>query len=85
MQVNLTTTALKDLNRINEPMKGKIKVALKALSFNPPKGDIKSLKGREGYRLRVGNYRILFRFDNDYIRVTNINTREQIYKGGRKK
>ncbi len=44
--------------------------------------DIKSLKGREEYRLRVGKYRILFREDNQnniYV-ITNIGSRGDIYK-----
>ena len=48
-----------------------------------PNGDIKKLKGYKTlYRLRVGDYRILYTFEEDkiIIRVTDINNRGDIYK-----
>ena len=46
--------------RLNSPHKERILKALRKLEKEPPEGDIKSLVGRDGYRLRVGDYRILF-------------------------
>ena len=34
--------------------------------------DIAKLKGREGYRLRVGNYRIFFSVEGDKVKITNL-------------
>ena len=42
---------------------------------NLPKGDVKKLQNRNGRRLRVGDYRVIF--DN----VENIDNRGQVYKG----
>ena len=44
--------------------------------------DVKSLKGRPEFRLRVGKYRILFREDqeNQVYVITNIGSRGDIYK-----
>ena len=58
----------------------RIKIALEKLASEPPLGDIKSLTGKDGYRLRVGSYRILFAIEKDVIIVTNIGVRGQIYK-----
>ncbi len=60
MNVELEPKAVKYLQRMNEPNKSRIKQALTKLSEEPPKGDIKSLTGKDGYRLRVGSYRVLF-------------------------
>jgi len=48
-----------------------------------PNGDTKKMKGYQTlYRLRVGNYRILYTFEEDkiIIRVTDANNRGDIYK-----
>ena len=42
-----------------------------------PIGDVKKLHGLNGYRLRVGNFRILFDRDGNIIDIDN---RGQIYK-----
>ena len=44
-------------------------------------GDVKKLKGsRNQYRLRVGNYRVLFELEADTITVYNLGHRKDIYK-----
>ena len=43
--------------------------------------DIKKLQGTAGYRLRIGNFRILFNVDGIIIDIIDIGNRGQIYKG----
>ena len=81
MEVILSRNAEKYLNKMNEPHKSKIKLALKGLTFKPPKGDVKTLEGTDKYRLRAGNYRILFRILSGKILVSGIHPRGQAYKG----
>jgi mRNA interferase RelE/StbE len=47
-----------------------------------PSLDIKKLEGREGYRLRIGGYRAIYRLLNDVmiIEVLKIGSRGDIYK-----
>ncbi len=45
-----------------------------------PNGDIKKLHGRNGYRLRVGTYRIIFNEDGIIINIISIGNRGHIYK-----
>ncbi len=46
-----------------------------------PKGDIVRVETTDKYRLRVGDYRILFKIDNDKLIITVVNAgnRGQIY------
>jgi len=67
---------------MNQPDKGRIVRALKKLQEEPPLGDITTLSGKDGYRLRVGGYRILFDVTEMIIDVYTIAPRGQIYKGG---
>ena len=46
-----------------------------------PRGDIRKLIGRDGYRLTVGGYRVLFDYvDNAVIDVVTIAPRGDVYK-----
>ena len=83
MRVEVEPKAAKYLTRLNNPHKERILKALRKLEKEPPEGDIKSLVGRDGYRLRVGDYRILFDVMADHIAVHEIAPRGQVYKGGR--
>ena len=80
MRVVLTPKATKHFKRLNEPLKSKIRAALKDLENEPPKGDIKPLSGLDEFRLRVGSYRIIFGIEGDAIIVTSIAPRGQVYK-----
>jgi mRNA interferase RelE/StbE len=81
MQVTLSRNARKQYDKLNEPIKSRIKAALNDLSENPPQGDIKSLEGRDGFRARVGNYRIIFDSMDSVIIVYSIEPRGGAYKG----
>ena len=81
MNTVLSPRAAKYFKRLNEPIKGRIKLALRKLEQEPPQGDIVALADRDGYRLRVGGYRVLFGIKDDIIVVTDIGLRGQVYKG----
>ena len=53
-----------------------------AIDPDAPSPDIDVLKGRQGYRLRVGKYRILYTRQDDQliIEVVKVRTRGDIYK-----
>jgi mRNA interferase RelE/StbE len=80
-QVKVQKRAIKALEQINEPYYSNVKVAISNLAFNPrPTGYIK-LKGRNGFRIRVGNYRIIYEiFDNILlVEVIDLGDRKNIY------
>lgn len=55
----------------------------KAIYMLPGVGDIKAMRGYSGYyRLRVGDYRIIYTVDNDIlvVRVIEVGNRGDIYK-----
>jgi mRNA interferase RelE/StbE len=81
MNTVLSPKAVKHLNKLNEPIKSRILKAVIKLESEPPQGDIKSLTGQSGYRLRVGDYRVLFGIKDDIIIITDIAPRGQSYKG----
>ena len=80
MRIVLSKTSLKHLAKLEEATRSKIVTAVEGL---PDKGDIKKMRGPgppNTYRLRVGRYRVLFLWEDDVIRVVDIDTRGDIYK-----
>ncbi|MGK7885216.1 MAG: type II toxin-antitoxin system RelE/ParE family toxin [Crocosphaera sp.] len=70
------------LKRLSKTDQELIIKGFKALLANAENADIKPLKGRPEYRLRIGNYRALFIIDQEnqlYI-ITQIGSRGDIYK-----
>ncbi len=77
MKITYSKNSAKFIKKVNEPNKSRLRKAIE----NLPNGDIASLQGANGkYRLRVGNYRIIYRFiDKDTIYIDRIGLRGQIY------
>ena len=80
MNIEISREALKDLRDIDEPMRSRIREAIQRLSHEPPLGDMRAMSSRDGYRLRVGNYRVLFDILDNKILVHAIGHRSGIYK-----
>ena len=60
---------IKQLSKIPTVDYKKIKTAINALSENPrPIGYLK-LKGRQGYRIRVGNYRVIYEIEDGVLKI----------------
>lgn len=80
--ITFSRQAIKELEKINEPYYSNIKVAIYDLIDNPRPHGVKKLKGRDGYRIRVSNYRIIYEiFDNQLIiEVIAVGHRKDIYE-----
>ncbi|HEY4694813.1 MAG TPA: type II toxin-antitoxin system RelE/ParE family toxin [Candidatus Nanoarchaeia archaeon] len=72
-KIFLSSTADHQLRRLDYQQRQRILQAIKKLSNNPrPEGKlVKKLVGKDGYRLRVGNLRILYTI-NDRISLVFI-------------
>ena len=79
MEIRYARSAVKVISGMDRPTKQRIKAALEKL----PDGDVRPLKGSAGtYRLRVGDWRILFSYpEDDIILIEKIGPRGQVYKG----
>lgn len=81
-RVTLKKRALKALEDISDPYYSNIKKAIYALAENPRPQGYKKLKGRDGYRIRVADYRIIYEvFDNILlVDVIDLGHRKDIYE-----
>ena len=81
MKVVLEKKAIKYLEGLDAVMKRRINEALRDLADDPPSGDIVKLQGKDGYRRRVGDYRVVFDITETEVIVYKIAPRGQAYKG----
>lgn len=77
-QISYSKKAIKFLKRQDVLSQKRL---ITAISRLPLEGDIKKLQGIDGYRLRVGNFRVLFNVNGIIIDIIDIGNRGQIYKG----
>ena len=68
-QVVIEKQAQKQLAKISPPDYAKIVAALKDLANDPRPFGYKKLKGRPGYRIRVGDYRIICQVKDNILTV----------------
>lgn len=82
-EIEFTKQALKDLQRIPLNYALTIFEKLKKLSVNPynKELDIKKLKGLPGYRVRVGEYRVLYDIEAKklVINIIKVQSRGNVY------
>ena len=77
LEIQYSKQAIKFLKKQDVIARKRIVNAINLL----PAGDVKTLQGRNGYRLRVGDYRIIFDMDGNNLLIEAIGNRGQIYKG----
>lgn len=71
----LTRSAARDLDALPQDARGAVTEALCDYAVTG-RGDVKALAGRDGYRMRVGRYRVLFDQDAETILAVYIGKRE---------
>jgi len=79
--VVITQSVQKYLKKSPDKISTKLESAMIDLEINPrPFGCIK-LKGRDAYRIRAGNYRIIYEIEDKILKVTVIEAgdRKEIY------
>lgn len=85
-QIIYTKSARKKIEKYDRPTKQRIRIGIEKLLNDPPEGDIKVMEGyTDGRcRLRIGKYRIIYRFDNDgtiqILYILEVDSRGDIYK-----
>ncbi|MBK8620958.1 MAG: type II toxin-antitoxin system RelE/ParE family toxin [Saprospiraceae bacterium] len=79
--VTLKKLAIKVLEKINESNYSNIKETIYSLADNPRPTGYKKLKGRDGYRIRVADYRIIYDIQDSIllVDVIDLGHRKDIY------
>jgi len=79
--VELRPAAIRALQRIDHQDRGRIQGALALLAHDPRPPGASRLQGRDGYRVRVGKYRIIYTVDDTVLLVVvvTLGRRNHVY------
>jgi mRNA interferase RelE/StbE len=82
-QVEFTKKASKQLDKLSKDLQQKIKTKVQELADNPrPSGVVKLENSDDRYRIRVGDYRVLYEIQDDLliVSVIRVGHRREVYR-----
>ncbi|WP_431805993.1 type II toxin-antitoxin system RelE family toxin [Microbacterium paraoxydans] len=81
-RIELRPAAVRALKKIDHQDRARIRGAIALLGENPRPPGAKALQGRDGLRVRVGNYRIIYTVQDDVlvVVVVNLGHRRDVYE-----
>lgn len=81
-EVRFTHSAQKELKKLSKDGQVRVLKAVKTLSQDPTKGDVRPMVGSTAWRLRVGQYRVIYDINKKEIvvLVLKIGHRKDVYR-----
>lgn len=81
-EVILPKSVQKELDRLPTEINNRVLERLAALEANPRPSDVKKLKGRSAWRIRVGDYRAIYEINDQsrQIIVVTVAHRREVYR-----
>ena len=79
--ISIKKSAEKELKKLSAEMYLRVKKGILNLAENPRPNGCKKLKGKESYRIREVNFRIIYEIEDDVliIMVVKIGHRKEVY------
>lgn len=80
--VQYTKKAIKGIQKLPANIAEQFRTAFQEIADNRGNWDVKKLTGREGYRLRIGGYRGIYKIEGEQVMVLvlDVGPRGGIYK-----
>ncbi len=81
-RVILPKSVQKELDRLPNDIARRILARLAGLETNPRPADVKKLKGRDAWRIRVGDYRVIYEIHDRVLQiiVITVGHRREVYR-----
>ncbi|MBW4079609.1 MAG: type II toxin-antitoxin system RelE/ParE family toxin [Acidobacteria bacterium] len=81
-EIEFRPAALRELRKMDRSTQPRVRGAIALLAQDPRPPASRQLRGRDGYRLRVGDYRIIYTIDDGVllIVVVTIGHRREVYQ-----
>lgn len=82
-RIRITSRAAKELHKLPDRIRTRLEAAIEALADDPRPPRCTKLKGDAGWRIRVGDYRILYDIQDNVLIVTVLRAghRRDVYHG----
>ena len=83
-RVRIEKQASKALEKIDVVIQERIVVVIRRLADNPRPSGSKKMKNRAGWRVRIGDYRVIYGIDDErsLVSVAKIGHRREVYREG---
>ena len=80
-QLQISNRANKALEKLPDEIYLRLIEAIKSLADNPRPFGCKKLKGRKGYRIRIGDYRVVYEINEGVlvVLIIDVGHRREIY------
>lgn len=81
-EVRFVRTAQKELKKLDSKEQVRMLKAIQKLSLHPKKGDVRPMVGSTAWRLRVGNYRVIYDINDQVVLVLilKVGHRKDVYR-----
>jgi mRNA interferase RelE/StbE len=82
-QIKFKSSAAKEFRKLSSQIKERIREAVDQLAENPRPSGVVKLRGEDRlFRIRIGDYRIVYEIDDSakLVRVTRIRHRKDVYR-----
>lgn len=81
-EIQVRPSAVRALRRIDRQDQARIRGAIALLAANPRPPGMNALRGRDGFRIRVGDYRIIYTIEDDrlLVVVVTLGHRRDVYE-----
>jgi mRNA interferase RelE/StbE len=81
-EVEFTNSAQRELSKHSPPIAIRLVRAIDRLSFNPRTGNVRPMVGSKSWRLRVGDYRVVYDILDQrlVILIIKIGHRREVYR-----
>ena len=81
-QIVLPKSVQKELDCLPDEIASRILTRLSGLETNPRPPDVKKLKGRDAWRIRAGDYRVIYEIHDRALKiiVVTVGHRREIYR-----
>ena len=81
-RVILPKSVQKEMDRVPDEIANRILARLAALETDPRPADVKKLKGRDAWRIRVGDYRVIYEIHDRILQiiVITVGHRREVYR-----
>ena len=83
-RVRIEKQTSKALEKIDVVIRKRIVEVIRSLADNPRPPGSKKMKNREGWRVRIGDYRVIYGIDDErsLVSVAKIGHRREVYREG---